>query len=68
MQAVGGAPNSAHRLGFAADIVPVNVSTLSLARWIKNNTQSISSFLSLVHPKILTGYMLVQIRKTLGGS
>lgn len=37
--AVGGVPNSAHRLGFAADVVPVNVSTLALARWIKNNTQ-----------------------------
>jgi uncharacterized protein YcbK (DUF882 family) len=37
--AVGGVSNSAHRLGFAADVVPVNVSTLELAKWIKNNTQ-----------------------------
>jgi hypothetical protein len=36
--AVGGVPNSAHRLGFAADVVPVNVGTLELAKWIKNNT------------------------------
>lgn len=36
--AVGGVPNSAHRLGFAADVIPLEVSTLELAKWIKSNT------------------------------
>jgi hypothetical protein len=36
--AVGGVWNSAHRLGFAADVIPLNVGTLDLAKWIKNNT------------------------------
>jgi len=37
--AVGGVPNSAHRLGFAADVIPLDVGTLDLAKWIKNNTR-----------------------------
>jgi hypothetical protein len=35
---VGGVPNSDHRLGYAADIIPTQVSKLELARWIKRNT------------------------------
>jgi uncharacterized protein YcbK (DUF882 family) len=31
-QAVGGVPHSAHQLGYAADIVPVRVSKIELAR------------------------------------
>jgi hypothetical protein len=52
-KAVGGVPNSAHRLGFAADVVPVNVGTLVLAKWIKNNTsfdQIILEFGTLQNP------------------
>lgn len=37
-KAVGGVSNSAHRLGFAADIIPVAVGTLAFARWVKENT------------------------------
>jgi Peptidase M15 len=37
--AVGGVPDSAHRLGFAADIVPLNAGKLELAKWIRHNTQ-----------------------------
>jgi uncharacterized protein YcbK (DUF882 family) len=37
--AVAGVPNSDHRLGFAADVIPVNVSSITLARWIQNNAQ-----------------------------
>jgi len=51
--AVGGVPNSAHSLGFAADVVPVNVGTLDLAKWIKNNTsfdQVILEFGTLLNP------------------
>lgn len=36
-KAVGGVPNSDHRLGFAADVIPVDVGSLALARWIQNN-------------------------------
>lgn len=38
-QAVGGAPNSDHRLGFGADVIPVNVGTRKFAEWVKNNCQ-----------------------------
>jgi uncharacterized protein YcbK (DUF882 family) len=51
--AVGGVPDSAHRLGLAADVVPVNVSTLQLAKWVKNNTsfdQVILEFGTLANP------------------
>jgi Peptidase M15 len=51
--AVGGVPNSAHRLGFAADVVPVNVGTFDLAKWVKNNTsfdQVILEFGTLQNP------------------
>jgi Peptidase M15 len=54
--AVGGVSNSAHRLGYAADIVPVDVGTLELAKWIKNNTsfdQLILEFGTLANPKWL---------------
>lgn len=37
--AVGGSPTSAHRKGFAADVVPVNAGTKELAVWVKNNCQ-----------------------------
>lgn len=35
--AVGGVTNSDHRLGFAADVIPVGVGSITLARWIQNN-------------------------------
>jgi zinc D-Ala-D-Ala carboxypeptidase len=38
-KAVGGAPNSDHRLGYAADVIPVNVGSVALARWIQNNVE-----------------------------
>lgn len=38
-RAVGGSSTSAHRKGFAADVVPVNVGTKELAVWVKNNCQ-----------------------------
>jgi hypothetical protein len=50
---VGGVPDSAHRLGFAADIVPVNASKLELAKWIRHNTrfdQLILEFGTLQNP------------------
>lgn len=34
---VGGAVNSDHRLGFAADVIPVNVGTRKLAEWVVRN-------------------------------
>ncbi len=34
---VGGVENSDHRLGFAADVIPVTASTRELAKWIVNN-------------------------------
>jgi zinc D-Ala-D-Ala carboxypeptidase len=37
--AVGGVPNSDHRLGVAADVIPVSVGSIALARWIQNNVQ-----------------------------
>lgn len=33
--AVGGSKGSAHMLGFAADVIPVEVSKLTFARWVK---------------------------------
>jgi len=33
--AVGGAKDSAHMQGFAADVIPVEVSKLTFARWVK---------------------------------
>lgn len=38
-RAVGGARNSAHRQGFAADVVPVNVGTKQLAKWVNDNRE-----------------------------
>lgn len=35
--AVGGVSNSDHRLGFAADVMPVSVSTRRLAEWVAKN-------------------------------
>jgi hypothetical protein len=34
---VGGAENSDHRLGYAADIIPYNVGTRKLAEWVVKN-------------------------------
>ena len=34
---VGGVPNSDHRLGFAADVTPVNSGTRELAEWVVRN-------------------------------
>lgn len=36
-RAVGGSSNSAHMLGFAADVLPVNVNKMAFANWVKNN-------------------------------
>ncbi len=36
-RAVGGVSNSDHRLGFAADVIPVSVGTRSLAEWVAQN-------------------------------
>lgn len=38
-RAVGGVSNSDHRLGYAADIIPVNVSTRDFAIWVARNVQ-----------------------------
>lgn len=35
--AVGGVSNSDHRLGFAADVIPINVGTKKLAEWVVEN-------------------------------
>jgi hypothetical protein len=54
--ATGGVSNSAHRLGYAADIIPIDVGTLELAKWIKNNTsfdQLILEFGTLANPNWL---------------
>ncbi|MGB8701290.1 MAG: D-Ala-D-Ala carboxypeptidase family metallohydrolase [Thermosynechococcaceae cyanobacterium] len=37
-RAVGGVSNSDHRLGFAADVVPMNTGTQELAKWVVDNT------------------------------
>ncbi len=34
---VGGVPNSDHRGGFAADVIPVNAGTRELAKWVVDN-------------------------------
>lgn len=34
---VGGVPNSDHRLGYAADVIPVNGGTRDLAEWVVKN-------------------------------
>lgn len=34
---VNGSPTSAHRLGYAADVVPTNGDTLALAKWVIDN-------------------------------
>jgi Peptidase M15 len=34
---VGGASNSDHRLGFAADVIPINTGTRQLAEWVVKN-------------------------------
>lgn len=36
-QAVGGVPNSDHRLGYAADVIPVDVGTRAFAVWVARN-------------------------------
>jgi hypothetical protein len=38
--AINGAPRSAHRLGYAADVVPSNGDTRGLALWVANNRLS----------------------------
>lgn len=53
-KAVGGVSNSAHRQGFAADIVPVNVRTKQLAKWVNDNClfdQIILEFGTLDNPR-----------------
>lgn len=36
-RAVGGVPNSDHRLGYAADVIPANVGTRDFAVWVSRN-------------------------------
>ncbi|NET10680.1 MAG: hypothetical protein F6K16_39520, partial [Symploca sp. SIO2B6] len=36
-RAVGGVPNSDHRLGYAADVIPANVGTRTFAEWVARN-------------------------------
>lgn len=36
-QAVGGAVNSAHQIGFAADVLPLKVSKMEFAKWVVKN-------------------------------
>ncbi len=53
-QAVGGVPNSDHRKGFAADVVPVSVGIRKLAEWVNQNCefdQIILEFGTLQNPK-----------------
>lgn len=53
-EAVGGVPNSAHRLGYAADIVPTNGDTRALAEWVVRNRefdQVILEFGTLQRPR-----------------
>ena len=38
-RAVGGVPNSDHRLGYAADVIPVDVGTRAFAEWVARNVQ-----------------------------
>lgn len=38
-RAVGGVPNSDHRKGFAADVIPANVSTKKFAEFVANNCE-----------------------------
>ncbi|NEQ97265.1 MAG: hypothetical protein F6K30_11165 [Cyanothece sp. SIO2G6] len=38
-RAVGGVPNSDHRFGYAADVIPVNVGTRAFAEWVVRNAQ-----------------------------
>jgi hypothetical protein len=53
-KAVGGVSNSAHRQGFAADVVPVNAGTKQLAKWVNDNLefdQIILEFGTLDNPR-----------------
>ncbi|MBG1265660.1 peptidase M15 [Nostoc sp. WHI] len=53
-KAVGGANNSAHRQGLAADVVPLNVGTKQLAKWVNDNCefdQIILEFGTLDNPR-----------------
>lgn len=36
---IGGVPDSAHRLGYAADVVPTNGDTKAFAKWVVDNRQ-----------------------------
>jgi len=38
-EAVGGSPNSAHKDGYAGDIIPVTCSKLKLAQWVARNCE-----------------------------
>lgn len=52
---VGGAENSDHRLGYAADVIPYNVGTRKLAEWVVKNCpqfdQVILEFGTLKNPR-----------------
>ena len=51
--AVGGVPDSDHRLGYAADVIPVNVGTRTFAEWVVRNVpfdQVILEFGTLANP------------------
>lgn len=43
---IGGVPNSDHRLGYAADIIPYNTGTLELARWVVKNCPNFDQVIS----------------------
>jgi hypothetical protein len=51
---VGGAINSDHRLGYAADVIPVNTTTRKLAEWVVKNCrefdQVILEFGTIINP------------------
>ncbi|MGF1497876.1 MAG: D-Ala-D-Ala carboxypeptidase family metallohydrolase [Elainellaceae cyanobacterium] len=52
-RAVGGVPNSDHRLGYAVDIIPLAAGTRALAQWIHDNRrfdQLILEFGTLANP------------------
>jgi len=52
---VGGVPDSDHRLGFAADVIPVSAGTRELAKWVVDNCpefdQVILEFGTLRNPR-----------------
>ncbi len=64
---VGGVPTSDHRLGFAADVVPLNTGTRDLAVWVARNVskfdQVILEFGTLEKPNWIHLSMHTRLRK-----